>query len=641
MPYDGNRSDNKPVLPEGWRGSTALNSTIKSYEDLAYRVKAQLGFPVTDLEVSDEQVAIFIDEALEWYTQYAGTERKWLIFRDYHYVEGCGVKLDELVRTDSIKSECFTTTSATEVTGNYVSYSPVGGGNNPSNVACALLSVSPFMFPSTEEPTLSGQGQKIILKFDKDCPWDAFAICNAECFTIKPRGSDCWSLSSHVDEINFSNLILTYPNLSGLLDNPIISADNDGILPVSALNCEILTSIPTSYYNTSSFYASADLCGFPVTACLEIKNGQGVLYPSCDKDSIECSNLSATWTIDPDFSWTIVGNMLSGEDGRMIEFSEMDITNCANAVSIPGLPSCSIIGGIPLHENGGYFATFFICNSAIDTNGQWEVSNVQFLKTYTPPEEVMNERFCDIQNKGFTITKTITAHEDCISNTAQWIPVNVCFQDTTVTDLTGTVVTTCSGGYDNELNYRRKVNSVFSMDYTMGNGGFYGSNLLFSFETGVIGNAFGFDMQGNRNLYRNGYDMLGYELARGFIDQVQRMVNYASYEFNPDNQWLKIIPEPYPVARETHGGRCYIIGAHVEKPLVELINKKWVQEWTKARIMETVGYIRAKFGNVTLYGGASIQGDTLVTMGREDITRLLKELRDDNYYAEPPLFFIG
>ena len=62
MPYDGDRSDDKPVLPTGWRGSTALNSTIKSYEDLAYRIKAQLGFPVTELEASDEQIAIFIDE---------------------------------------------------------------------------------------------------------------------------------------------------------------------------------------------------------------------------------------------------------------------------------------------------------------------------------------------------------------------------------------------------------------------------------------------------------------------------------------------------------------------------------------------------------------------------------------------------
>jgi len=178
------------------------------------------------------------------------------------------------------------------------------------------------------------------------------------------------------------------------------------------------------------------------------------------------------------------------------------------------------------------------------------------------------------------------------------------------------------------------------MDYTMGHGGYYGSNMLFSFETGVVGNAFGYDMQGGRN-HRNGYDMLGYELARGFIDQVQRMVNYASYEFNQDTQYLKIIPEPYLRSKQASGGRSYIIGAHVEKPIEHIINKKWVQEWTRARLMESVGYIRAKFGQVTMYGGASIQGDSLVTMGQSETERLLRELRDDGYYTEPALFFIS
>lgn len=640
MPYDGDRSDDKAVVPTGWRGSTNLNSTIKSYEDLAYRVKAQLGFPVTDLEVTDEQIAIYVDEALEWYTLYSGTERKWLIFRDHHYVEGCGVKLDDIVRHVSIKSECFNTTSAVEVTATNYAYDFIPS-SNVSNTVNAYLSVSPFQFPSTTDDSLSAQGQNVILKYDKSNPWDSFAICNADCFTVRPQNSDCNSLSSNsnLDNIDFTDLITTYPDLSGLLDHPTVTADGDGIIPISGLECDILSTIPTEYFDTSAFYASADLVGFPVTACIEIKDGQGVIYASCDKDSIDCDPLSAAWTIDPDFDWSVENGTVSGEDGRVIPFSGLDLSS-ANSVSIPGLPSCNL-NGIPLDENSGYYATFFVCNSALDTNGPWEVENVQFLKSYAPPEDALNERFCSVDNKGFTILKSISAHEDCIPSTPDWVPVDVVFEDLETTDLTGCVVSTTSGGYDESLNYRRKVSNVFSMDYTMGNGGYWGGNLLFSFETGIVANAFGFDLQGNRSLARNGYDMLSYELARGFIDQVQRMVNYASYEFNPDTQYLKIIPEPYPETRNSNQGRSYIIGAHVEKPIEHLINKKWVQEWVRARVMESVGFIRSKFGNVTLFGGASIAGDSLVSMGKEETERLLRELRDDHYYTEPSLFFVG
>lgn len=638
MQYDGNNSDSKPVLPDGWRGSTNLNSTIKSYEDLAYRVKVQLGYPVTDVEVSDEQIAIFIDEALEWYTLYSGVEKKCLVFTDSQYVQGCGLKLDELIRTDSMKSECINTTSAVGVIGSETNYSEIES-ELPNNVFHGYLSASPFEVPSTEDPTISAIGQNLILKFDKNSPWDAGLVCNADCFTIRPRGSDCESILSNenIVSLDFTEIVSEFPELSGLLDNPVISADEDGILPISSLDCSILSAIPTSVYDTSAFYASADLIGFPIAACINIQNGQGIIIPSCTESIDNCGDLSANWTIDPDFDWEVVGNQLSGEDGRVIPFSGMDLSS-ANSVIIPGIPTCSIDGGITLNENNGRYATFYLCNSAIDTDGNWEVSNVQFIKSYSPPEKVLNTRYCGATNKGFTFTKTITAYDDCIQNTPDWIPVDIVFESSTETELSGIVVEESFSGMDDSLNYRRRIASVFSMDYTMGAGGHFGANLLFSFDYGVVANAFGYDLQGNRNLYRNGYDLLSYHMARGFIDQVQQMVNYVSFEFNPDTQYLTITPEPYP---DIDSSRTYIVGVYVEKPLHELINKKWVQEWTRARTMETLGYIRSKFGNVTLYGGASIQGESLISMAITEKERLLKELRDDQYYTEPPMFFIG
>lgn len=641
MPYDGSKSDNKPVLPQNWRGSTHLNSTIKSYEDLAYRIKIQFGYPVNDLEVTDEQIAIFIDEAIEWYTQYSGLERKYLVFCDDLYVPGCGVKLDDIVRNIDMKSECSLSSSTVEVLSTELEYTPISD-NDGNILISAYVSASPFLFPDLNDKTLSAIGQDLILKFDKRNPWDTTKICKASCFTIYPKGSNCNSLSSSsLEVIDFTDLILEYPELSGLIENPTISSSDTGIIEISSLDCSILSSIPISYYPISSFYPEAELIGFPVNACISIRNGQGVIKPVCDINEVKCSDLTSTWEISNDFDTEVIGETISGEDGRVLPFSAFNM-KLANSVSIPGLPICSIDGTLSLNENTGKYATFFVCNSAIDTNGDWVVDNVQFLKSYLPPSNIFETRYCDIKNKGFVITKTLTSSDDCIQNTSDWIPVDVVFDRTSVNEITGTVTTVCSGGYDYELNYRRRINSVFSMDYTSGNGGYFGSNLLFSFDYGMVANAFGYDLQGNRNLYRNGYDMLSYEMARGFIDQVQRMVNYASYEFNPDTQYLTIIPEPFPEqSKALKSNRCYVVGIYLEKPLSHIINKKWVQEWARARTMETLGYIRSKYGNVTLFGGASLQGDSLVTMANTEKERLLKELRDDHYYTETPMFFIG
>lgn len=636
MPYDLNKDENKPVLPDGWRGSTHLNSTIKSYEDVAYRVKAQLGFPVSTLEVSDEQIAIFIDEAIEMYTQWgAAVEEKYLVFRDTLYEEGCGVKLDNLINETSIKSECIVTLSSEKIIGYDFEYAPIESENGI--VFSAYLSASPFQFPSSNNPTISALGQELILKFDKSNPWDSFKICKADCFTVFPTGSNCESLSSKFDNIDFSDLIYENPSLSSLLENPIISSDGDGIIPVSSLDCDILNQIPFSYFSTSAFYPNRELVGFPVKACISIKEGQGIIFPSCSDPIDKCIDLSANWEIDPDFDWTYINsNSISGEDGRVLSLEELDLST-ANSVIIPGIPSCSIDGSITLNENNGRYSTFFLCNSALDTGGNWEISNVQFAKTYLPPEKVLYTKYCDVQNKGFTIHKTLTAYDDCIQNTPDWVKVDVVFETVESTPVTAMIPETTYSGFDSSLNSRRKIHSVFSMDYTVGSGGHFGANLLFSFDYGVVANAFGYDLQGNRNLYRNGYDMLSYHMARGFIDQVQLMVNYASFDFNPDTQYLKITPEPWPGINN----RAYVVGVRVEKPIEHIINKKWVHEWVRARTMETLGFIRSKYGNVTLYGGASIQGESLVSMGQTEMERLLRELRDDHYYTNPPLFFIG
>src|SRR4051812_8030215 len=60
-----------PILPlvSGFHSGTNLNSPIKSYVDLAKRVKRLLGWPTVNIEVCDENIYEYINQALEWYTK--------------------------------------------------------------------------------------------------------------------------------------------------------------------------------------------------------------------------------------------------------------------------------------------------------------------------------------------------------------------------------------------------------------------------------------------------------------------------------------------------------------------------------------------------------------------------------------------
>ena len=86
-----------PILPVGRRGSTTLNSAITSYELLAERIKMQLGFPVVRIELCDDQIYDFIDQAIEWYSKYAGYTEEYLMMDASKVYEcGLGVRLDKL-----------------------------------------------------------------------------------------------------------------------------------------------------------------------------------------------------------------------------------------------------------------------------------------------------------------------------------------------------------------------------------------------------------------------------------------------------------------------------------------------------------------------------------------------------------------
>ena len=84
------------VLPAGHQGSTTFNINVTSYDQLVDRVELQLGAPLINIEVHKEQVYSFIDQAIEFYSKYAGYTEEYLIFQSSLYDMNSGIKLDDL-----------------------------------------------------------------------------------------------------------------------------------------------------------------------------------------------------------------------------------------------------------------------------------------------------------------------------------------------------------------------------------------------------------------------------------------------------------------------------------------------------------------------------------------------------------------
>ena len=89
------------VLPSGYKGGTTYNPQISSYEDLSIRIQRQLGAPLINLEISDEQIYDCITDSIEYFTKWAGYTEEYLVFDSKLYKRGVGIKVDDLASRTS------------------------------------------------------------------------------------------------------------------------------------------------------------------------------------------------------------------------------------------------------------------------------------------------------------------------------------------------------------------------------------------------------------------------------------------------------------------------------------------------------------------------------------------------------------
>ena len=98
------------VLPANYRGGTTLNPQITSYDTLSVRIQHQLGAPLINLEISDEQIYDNITDAIEYFTKWAGYTEEYLVFDSRLYTRGVGINVGNLftksfeMRTSGVSS---------------------------------------------------------------------------------------------------------------------------------------------------------------------------------------------------------------------------------------------------------------------------------------------------------------------------------------------------------------------------------------------------------------------------------------------------------------------------------------------------------------------------------------------------------
>lgn len=97
-------------------GSTNLNPKIVAYSDLVTRIKQLLGWPSINLDICDENIIAYIDQAMEKYTKYTGYTEEYLVFNTSIYKQGIGIRLDEIF------SFCGSDFKRTDVKGMSASY---------------------------------------------------------------------------------------------------------------------------------------------------------------------------------------------------------------------------------------------------------------------------------------------------------------------------------------------------------------------------------------------------------------------------------------------------------------------------------------------------------------------------------------
>lgn len=188
-----------------------------------------------------------------------------------------------------------------------------------------------------------------------------------------------------------------------------------------------------------------------------------------------------------------------------------------------------------------------------------------------------------------------------------------------------------NNSFDYDIMDYRKVNAV--VDLNMGES--TGINTLFTIEQTLAQQTYFSYAMGNY-----GFDLISWYVLKNWLDTRQKLLSVdPTYTFNNRTQILTLFPEP----KNTR--YWAVLHCLVEKPLKDILKEIWVQRYALALTKIEIAHIRGRFGNLSLFGGGSLNYSDLMSQGvkeKEDLERdLLEGATPGLGSMRPAQFFIG
>lgn len=170
--------------------------------------------------------------------------------------------------------------------------------------------------------------------------------------------------------------------------------------------------------------------------------------------------------------------------------------------------------------------------------------------------------------------------------------------------------------YDYLINTYRKVIDIRYFE----EGSSDGVNTLFTIEQTLAQQTYFSYSMGNY-----GFDLISWYILKDWMKNREKMLAInRSIKFDERTQYLQMYPPPRTPGS---GQRFYgVLNCYVERPVQQLIQEQWVQQYSLALTKIAVGHVRGKYTAVNLFGGGQLNYNDVLSQGLKEKEELEKRL---------------
>jgi hypothetical protein len=189
--------------------------------------------------------------------------------------------------------------------------------------------------------------------------------------------------------------------------------------------------------------------------------------------------------------------------------------------------------------------------------------------------------------------------------------------------------------FDYDVMDYRKVIAVTDFE----EGSSTGINTLFTIEQTLAQQTYFSYAMGNY-----GFDLVSWYTLKNWLETREKLLaTKRSYTFDDRTQLLRMFPQPNASSSNV---RFYgVVSCYVERPIRDILKELWVYQYSLALTKMAVANIRGKYGNVTLFGGGSLNSSEFMSQGLSEKAALEEQLMTGaapgQGDADPSLFFVG